>query len=197
MRGLLKYIESKITLPDDSREEVVRKSSFFFLLILTVIPAGMWSIVCQANRTYICFLHSINIYHANVLGMFSYFPSKKLHPLCVYIQFSGLLLLPIMLQGALGGMKKSGILMLWGILAPLGAAIFGRIKGAVIVFLLYIMLGILAVASDILFKDFAPMLPANNRLFFIFNFVLVSSAIFVIILYTMLKIRKTKKGIGD
>lgn len=193
MQGLLKYIETKVKLPNDSREEAVRKSSFFLLLILTVIPAGIWVIVCR--RLGLIYASYIPLAYIMIMGImcFPIFLSKKLHSLCVYIQFSALLLLPIMLQGALGGMKKSGILMLWGILAPLGAAIFGSIKGAVIVFSLYIMLGTLAVASDIQFKDFAPMLPASNRLFFTFNFVLVSTAVFGIILYTMLKIKKQRR----
>ena len=193
MQGLLKYIETKVKLPDDSREETVRKSSFFLLLILTVIPAGIWVIVCR--RIGLIYASYIPLAYIMIMGImcFPIFLSKKLHSLCVYTQFSALLLLPIMLQGALGGMKKSGILMLWGILAPLGAAIFGSIKGAIIVFSLYIMLGTLAVASDIQFKDFAPMLPVSNRLFFTFNFVLVSTAVFGIILYTMLKIKKQRR----
>ena len=78
----------------------------------------------QATRSDICFLHSISIYHDNGHNVLSHFPFKKtpfsvrLHSVFCSAAAS------YYAARSPGRDEKSGILMLSGILAPLGAAIF-------------------------------------------------------------------------
>ena len=193
MRGLLEYVESKIATPEDTKDESIRKASFLLLTFYTIIPAIVWSGIClYLGLKWAMYIPLIYITVITVMCIPVFF-TKKLRSVCIYVQFLFLLLLPILMQLSMGGMKKSGILMLWGILAPLGAAIFDLRRGAVILLLLYITLGVLAVVFDYKFQSLAPMLPNNNRIFFIFNFSLISIALYRIVSYDVHMIQQQRK----
>ncbi len=97
-----------------------------------------------------------------------------------FSQLMMMLLLPFLLQWSLGGFVVSSGVMLWAIIAPLGAVLFDSPKQSIPWFIAYLLLtGASAVIDGYLSPNAVPMSPTLIVVFFAMNIAGVSTTVYL------------------
>jgi tRNA A-37 threonylcarbamoyl transferase component Bud32 len=102
-------------------------------------------------------------------------------------------LLPFLFQWSVGGFVASGAVMLWALVALVGALTFTRPRTMLLWLPVY---AVLVIASGV----FDPAGPAGRRLeigFFVVNFVMISAVVVVLMAYFLAQLADAKAAIAD
>lgn len=174
------WIERNVSEPGDD-DETRRSKVQFAIASILIIPAGLlWATLYFAygerGAAILPFAYSIL-----TLLDFILFIRLRRYKLLRRIQQFLILVLPFLLQLALGGVVGSSMVILWSFLAVLMAVLFSNIQEAYVWFTAYILLVIVAVVVQ-------PWLTINNELpswlvlsYFVLNIVAVSSIAFAVL----------------
>jgi adenylate cyclase len=127
----------KVSPPDTSQKELIQRSTFIIMSAMTVGAGIIWSLMYMALEEYLAALMPIiySIVMGTVLVMCIFGGSgtrsttaKNAAGGCydtfATIQLVLILMLPFAVHVALGSVVKSGGVMLWSFLCPMGAAFF-------------------------------------------------------------------------
>lgn len=167
----------------DEEEERFLKNTLTLISILIGIAGLIWGfmylILGLVTTALFPFLYSFAVGLSLV-----YFHFKKRFFLLLYTELTLILLLPFAVQWSLGGINASGLVMIWGILSPMGAVLFLGVRGSISWFLAYIVLSLLFIYYDNLMTDNLKNLPLwVSSLFLAMNLTVCASITFLSILY--------------
>jgi guanylate cyclase len=98
-------------------------------------------------------------------------------------QFGLILALPFLLQIALGGFISSSAVILWALLAPIGALLFAGPRQAPAWFVGYLQLVIVSGLLQDALPPVEPLPPVIITLFFVLNLAAVSTLVFLLLYY--------------
>jgi signal transduction histidine kinase/CheY-like chemotaxis protein/PAS domain-containing protein len=181
--------------PDDSEETRLRKRLLVASVFL-VLPAGLiWGLVYLLfGETMAGFLPLL--YAALSLLNLLVFNRTRRYATFRFIQLLLVLLIPWMLMVVLGGFVASSAVVLWGLLAPIGAVIFDEPRSAVRWFLGYV---VLVLAGGLL----GPLLRTGNSLspelitaFFMLNIGVPSAIVFALLSYFVGRLEHANRELG-
>jgi adenylate cyclase len=115
--------------PHDDEDTRLRKALLLLISVLILPISLVWGTLYLAFGTpsgYIAYL-----YFAVVLGAIALFARTRDVAFLLRVQLLDILLAPTLSMIPLGGFLASGGVGLWGILAPLGALVFGDVRAGV------------------------------------------------------------------
>lgn len=175
--------------PADSDDLRIRKR-YLLLMALLILPAGLiWGAIYWAFGEETAALAPWTYVVLSIVSILI-FAFTKNYALFRFSELALILVLPFVLGLTLGGFVNSSAVVLWSLLAPIGALIFDGSRHAMRWFVAYLILILL---SGLL----QPYLPATNSLpplvvlaFFLMNIAAISAVAFVL-LYTFIRERNS------
>jgi len=182
--------------PTDTEDERLRKATLTFLATVYCLLSVLW---CAAYLLLeIPLAASILLGYALVSAstILIFFRTKR-YARFRFNQLVLILIAPFLLQWTLGGFAASSTVMIWSILAPIGALMFAGTRQALPWFLAYLLLMILSGIPDIAVN--APgreLAPTVTVLFFVMNVVGVSTIAFVLIRYFVQERERAMDALG-
>lgn len=187
--GWINALLSLGTRPDDSEDLRIRKR-YLLLMALLILPAGLiWGAIYWAFGETAAALAPW-AYVVLSIASILIFSITKNYALFRFSELALILVLPFVLGLTLGGFVNSGAVVLWSLLAPIGALIFDGSRQARNWFAAYLILILL---SGLL----QPFIPATNQLppwvvlaFFLMNIGAISAVAFVL-LFTFIRERNS------
>lgn len=197
-RFIAKILAAGIT-PDDDAETRLNKALLLLATGLFTLTTVLWVLIYallgRALSTTLPFAFQLMLVGNMLLyiktGNFSVFRNTQL----------GLFLfLPFVAQWALGNFITASGLVLWALLAPVGALLCIGISQSAGWFIAWVVLTALSGAMDYYLADFMPspkvMVGANvSIVFFALNFIAVSSVIYLLLRYAVQEKRKIQKNL--
>ncbi len=185
--------------PTDSEQERLNKSLLVFMTGLYCFGSMIWLtlywILGPQMPTNWPFTFEL-ILVANLLfyiktGNFDFFRVSQL---------SLFLFAPFAMQWAVGNFIAASGIVLWGLLAPVGALLFFGIRESVVWFVAWVILTAVSGFFDIFLADMAPASQVPLRtsvIFFALNFIGVASLIYASLLYSIREQHKAKLALVE
>lgn len=178
----------------DTGNETEEESQQHFYLIsmgsLMSLGGILWGSICFYFHLFIPSLIPYGYTILTMLNLFFFGVTKKFIPVR-FFQILISLLLPFMLQWALGGFVASGAVMVWSLLALVGSFTFSKLSSSLRWLTVYLLLTIFSGLIDPYLEKFR--LPISNgiaTLFIVMNLVTVSAIVIGLMLYLI-------KTLGD
>ena len=169
-------------LSSDSKELQLRKAILILLTGTCTILGVLWALAYFALGHSAAGLIPLGYSIVSTASLLYFFRSKRYKIFCRG-QLTLILILPFLLQWHLGGFAASGAVILWSLLAPIGALMFAGTARAVPWFLAYAVLIILStmVGANTVSQ---PTLPrAAIIISFLMNIAGVSAIVFFLLRY--------------
>ncbi|RJR31945.1 MAG: adenylate/guanylate cyclase domain-containing protein [Desulfobacteraceae bacterium] len=183
-RPLLAWIErlgSAGSLDIDTPDERLQKAILVFLASIYCIAGILWAVAYLALGLVLPAIIPLCYSLVSGASLLLFFRTK-LFRFFRFVQLLLILLLPFLLQVSLGGFQASSTVMIWSILAPIGALMFAGTGHALRWFFAY--LALMIVSGMLEGKpNVAPIPPLIKILFFIMNIGGVSTIFYVLLQY--------------
>ena len=190
------YLDNAITAPTDSTEERIRKRAYTLIILLKCFGCVAWAMMyVLLGLTLAAWFPTF--YGLIILASIAFYFLTKNFSYFVNIPLFIMLVNPVPLQWILGGFAASGTVMLWSILAPLGALVFRGVQEAKLWFAGFISL----ILVSVLLEGFIP--PTEPRqlwvlgLFFAMNIGGVTTIVFAAIVYFVKQLRKERDTVEE
>ena len=122
--------------PRDDEDLRARKSLLVLISVLILPVAALWGALYLSFGAWVGVVPLV--YFAVLLGALAVFSRTRDFPWLLRVGQVDILLAPTLSMIPLGGFLGSGGVGLWGILAPLGALVFGDVRSAVRWYLAYV-----------------------------------------------------------
>lgn len=171
------------SLATDTSDQRLRKAILVFLASIYCVAGLLWGISYVALGLTVPGMIPLGYSIISAASLYYFFRTKRFR----FFRFTQLLLilfLPFLVQFSLGGFAASGTVMIWSILAPVGALMFAGSGQAVLWFVAYLGLMIISgmleggpAAED------TPVPAMVETLFFIMNLGGVSTIFYVLLRY--------------
>jgi adenylate cyclase len=173
------FLGEAIATDLDDSSTILQKSTLLLVSILTTIAGLIWATMYYLlgfeQSALIPLLYSVVIGVAIVACC-----ATKHYRLFLNIQLVLIFALPFALHWQLGGVLASGVVMVWGFLAPLGAALFQSARQASRWMILYIVTFILLITMDAPIREHAVQITGDTMLgFFTMNILGTFAIVFV------------------
>jgi adenylate cyclase len=181
--GRLDRLASAAALDTDSPDERIRKAALLLSVLLITALAVVWVVTYWLLGLEVSAAIPLG-YQVVSLASVAIFLRTKRYRLFRFSQLLLMLVLPFVLQLSLGGFVASSGVLLWSLVAPLGALVFQGTRQAG--FWLGAFLGLVAVSGviEIALADEAPQIPeAVIAAFFVMNFGAVSGVCYFVLSY--------------
>jgi len=138
--------------PDTSHKELIKRSTFLVISVMTVAAGVLWGLMYVALREWVAALMPFIYSTSMSLILFTcicrnYGTSG--YDTFAECQLTLILVLPFAVHVALGGVERSGGVMLWSFLCPMGAAFFRNAKECLRWFWIY-----MSINGVLLIKEF-------------------------------------------
>ena len=171
------------SLPSDTIDQRLRKAVLTFLTTSYCILGAFWGIAYLALGLPLSASFPLG-YAAVSGGSLLFFFRTKRYDFFRFSQLLLILILPFLLQTSLGGFAASSAVIVWSILAPIGALMFVGTRQALPWFLAYLLLTVISGILDGKFVQPAKALPPLMVVsFFVMNIIGVSTVFFVLLKY--------------
>ncbi len=126
---VFKVLGQSVSRPDDEPSVVLQKATLLLISILTTLAGVVWAIMYlnlgHPRAAFVPATYSVLISFA-IVGCVA----TKRYRAFVSLQLILIFILPFALHYELGGLMASGVVMVWGFLAPLGSALFQSARSA-------------------------------------------------------------------
>ena len=170
-------------MPSDSEALRLRKAVLIFLALTYTIAGVVWGLGYFLLGLPVSGSIPLSYSFISALSLLYFFKTKQYKFFC-RSQLTLILILPFLLQWSLGGLTTSGAVVLWSILAPVGALMFTGTTRSIPWFIAYALLmafsGLQSSGSS--WQQVA--LPNNMVVFsFVMNLGGVSAIVFVLLRY--------------
>ncbi len=179
------------TLPTDSDDVRLRKATLTLSVGMITLAGLLWGAMYAAlglHRSATIPLAYSVLSLLNLLALAAW----KQYGFFRFIQLLLILWLPFLLQWSLGGFIASGAVMIWALLAPIGALLFHGTRPAVGWFLAYVALAVLSAVLEAQVTSWAAPLPLSIRVAsFTLNLGTVSTIVLLLLGYF---VRETAKA---
>ncbi|MCG6911588.1 MAG: adenylate/guanylate cyclase domain-containing protein [Deltaproteobacteria bacterium] len=178
-------------LPDDTRGQVIRKTAMMLLVSLYALLSFFWGTTYLLLGLKTTALIPYAYGGLSILTLLFLFGSKR-YDIFRCIQLGLILLIPFLVQWSLGGFGPSGAVMIWSVLAPIGALMFSGPARAWPWFIVYLALTLIELFFDIFFPLPEQHIPETvSAVSFVFNIGGVTSITFVLLRYFVQKGEET------
>ena len=132
-QNLWRRLAIRASDPDTSQKELIQRSTFLVISALTVGAGGVWGLMYVAFDEWVAALMPFSYSTIMSLVLFTCICNGRKgtgygYDTFVVCQLFLILMLPFAVHVALGGVEKSGGVMLWSFLCPMGAAFFRTAK---------------------------------------------------------------------
>ena len=119
-RQIFKVLGESVSLPDDDPSVVLQRATLLLISLLTTLAGVIWAVMyLQLGHPRAAFIPAI--YSGLIgLGIVGCILTKRYRAF-VKLQLFLIFMLPFALHYELGGVMASGVVMVWGFLAPLGS----------------------------------------------------------------------------
>ncbi|MEW6666346.1 MAG: adenylate/guanylate cyclase domain-containing protein [Thermodesulfobacteriota bacterium] len=183
LRSWIERLGKAGSLDSDTPDQKLRKAILVFLASIYCVAGLLWGISYLALN--LAFAGMIPLgYSVISAGSLSYFFRTKRFRAFRSIQLLLILMLPFLVQYSLGGFAASGTVMIWAILAPVGALMFAGTGVALRWFVLYLVLMVVSGVFDArLAAGSRPIPPLIQAVFFLMNLGGVSIIFYVLLRY--------------
>ncbi|KAL7534902.1 hypothetical protein ACHAXR_006148 [Thalassiosira sp. AJA248-18] len=164
-QNIWRRLALQASAPDTSQKELIQRSTFLIISTLTVGAGVLWGFMYVAleewTAAFMPFIYSTSMSVILFTCICNASKNGRGYDTFVGCQLAMILLLPFAVHVALGGVEKSGGVMLWSFLCPMGAAFFRSAKESVRWFWAYLGIsGLLLVKG---FWDFDPVVQAAEE----------------------------------
>jgi guanylate cyclase len=167
--------------PNDSDEQRLQKTLLSLGSIMFIVAGALWGILYFLLGEYIAGSIPLGYAVVSSLSMIVFHLTRH-YKFLLFTQLLLILFLPFLLMIALGGFIRSSAVILWSLLSPLGALLFGEPRQGLRWLVAYLSLTIISG-----YFEFRPWVPSSSLsattiiIFFILNIGTVSSiAIFLL-----------------
>ncbi len=123
----------------DTEEERVRKAVLIFLAVIYTIAGIVWGFGYLLFGLPVSGSIPLSYSFISAVSLLYFFKTKHYKFFC-RSQLTLILILPFLLQWSLGGFTASGAVVLWSILAPIGALMFAGTTRSIPWFIAYVLL---------------------------------------------------------
>lgn len=189
LNRLIARIDHAATLPEDPPLVRLRKTLLIFLSAsaILLVPWGALFLIGTGFQTagWIAFCYSA----CSLIGLVHLLAARTTG-VASWLQLTGLLLTPFLLQWTMGGFHASGAIVLWALLAPLCALVLQGTTRAMIWFLAFALLVFAAAGRDITTGAEPGSLPL-----YLENILLVSALAFIALRFFILEREKTQAAL--
>eukprot|EP00571_Detonula_confervacea_P001393 CAMPEP_0172322956 /NCGR_PEP_ID=MMETSP1058-20130122/47423_1 /TAXON_ID=83371 /ORGANISM="Detonula confervacea, Strain CCMP 353" /LENGTH=677 /DNA_ID=CAMNT_0013038833 /DNA_START=51 /DNA_END=2081 /DNA_ORIENTATION=- len=151
-QNIWRRLAMQASSPDTSQKELIQRSTFLIMSIMTVGCGILWGLMYVALGEWLAACMPFIYSTCMSLTLFTCIcnsSKQSRYDTFVDFQLALILLLPFAVHVALGGVVKSGGVMLWSFLCPVGAAFFRSAKESLRWYWLY-----LSISGALLMKEF-------------------------------------------
>lgn len=195
--GLLNALGSIGRLATDSEEETLQKRFLVYMAVLMSFGGVVWAIACISLNDPVAATFPAAYVILTVLNL-AYFRLRKDFRTVRFFQVLFSLLLPFVFQYSLGGFTASGVMMLWAMLALVGAFSFSSTRQALRWLIAYIAFTIVSGIVDPFVKPYALHLSATELTWvFVFNIAVISTVIISLLLFFVSNREKTQQKLVE
>jgi len=198
LRNRLTDLGSRVISESDSEQDKLRKTLLIFASALMGAGSMLWLVIYHAMG--IKFSATVPFVYilATAVSLAIYLWTLNFD-LFRLIQISLFLFVPFVMQWSIGSYVSSSGVMLWALLAPIGAILVYGARESIPWFVAYV---ILAAVSGVFDFYLASELPKNVTMqsvavFFTLNFVAMSSIIYVLVTYFMRQREKLQAALNE
>ncbi len=193
----IQRLASAGSLPSDSERQRLSKAILVFLTTIYSLLGILWAVlywfldrpVAAGIPLGYTLLSTVNLSVFFRLKRYEFFRTSQL---------ALILILPSLLQWGLGGFASSSAVILWSILAPVGALMFAGAHQAVGWFLAYLFLMAFSGIIDVThIRLCEPLPPVIAVLFFVLNIVGVSFIAFVLLRFFVRERELAMEALGE
>jgi adenylate cyclase len=171
------------TLPTDAEDVRLRKATLTFSVGMITLAGILWGTMYVALGQYRSAVFPYAYSLGSLLNLMALALWKR-YDLFRFLQLFFILWLPYLLQWSLGGFVASGAVMIWALLAPIGALLFQNTRAAVKWFAAYLALAVFSAAIEGFVAPLAAPLHMAVRVgFFALNLGAVSTVVFLLLRY--------------
>lgn len=168
--------------PHDSPELRLQKRMLVAASSMFIAAGALWGIMYFALGEYVAGAIPFGYAVFSSISVIVFARSRNFQ-LFRFTQLLLILLLPFLLQIALGGFIHSSAVVLWSIICPVGALAFSGLRSALRWFLAYLALIVLSGFLQAYARPANNLSPALIIFFFVMNIAAVSAILFVILAY--------------
>ena len=198
LRHRLNDIGNRVISESDSEQDKLRKTLLIFASAAMGLGSMLWLVIYQVMG--IKFSATVPFFYilATAVSLTIYLWTINFD-IFRLIQLSLFLFVPFVMQWSIGSYVSSSGVMLWALLAPIGAILVFSARESIPWFVAYV---ILAGISGVFDFYLASELPKNVTMqsiavFFALNFVAMSSIIYVLITYFMRQREKLQSALNE
>ena len=174
MKKLLAFLSTIADTPQNTKEEKRQHTFLIYIGILMSFGGLLWGTIVMYSGL---FYQSLIPFAYVVITFFNFvliYYTKDFHK-GQAVQLSISLLLPFMLQLALGGFVASGAMVIWSVLAIFAAFTYKQNNTIIRWLIVFIILIVLSAVLDSTASSYTQAIPAHiSILFFAINIIVVS-----------------------
>ena len=190
------YLNNVATTPTDSPEERIRKKAYTLMVFLKCLGCVGWVIMYILLGLTFSALFPALFGLITLMSIGLYFSTKNF-AYFVNVPLFFMLVTPISLQWSLGGFTASGAVMLWSILAPVGALVFRDTREAKVWFAGFLLLIPVSMFLEGTVPQVEPRRAWVMGMFFTMNIGFVAMIVFATIVYFTKQVRKERDTVEE
>lgn len=184
-------------LPSDPDEVRLRKAGLTLSCVLLNVLALIWAVAYIALGLPLAGVVPLTFIVASAIGLL-YFLRTKRYSLFRFSQLAMMLLLPFLMQVALGGFHSSSGVVLWAFTVPLSALVFYGPRRSAQWFLVYLVLVVASAVADSSLIVEGRHLPSTVIVtFFILNIGGVSVSAYLLLHYFVRERERAKAALDE
>jgi class 3 adenylate cyclase len=186
------------SLPMDRQEEKLRRDLLIFACAFMNLAVVLWLAIYWAMGLHFSSNVPLIYQFVSVVSLIYYFKTKNFE-VFRFVQLSLFLFVPFIMQWSIGSSVTSSGVMLWALLAPIGALVVSGWRESVPWFMAYIVMTVISG-----FFDYYLGTGASNEVpmktigvFFALNFATMSSIIYFLVRYFVVEMDKIKTQLDE
>ncbi len=190
--GLIDRVGDSVALETDNEDERLRKAVMTFSVYLICFGGLFWAVTYGALGLWRSAVVPFAYTALSLLNIALLYRTKR-DRFFLLSQLVLILMLPFLLQWSAGGFVSSGGVMLWAILAPVGALMFHGVRQSIGWFVAYLALVAVSALIDVPLNSAAAELPPEAIAgFFAANVIMVSSILFLVLRHFVAETEQAK-----
>ncbi|MBI4670908.1 MAG: adenylate/guanylate cyclase domain-containing protein [Chloroflexi bacterium] len=186
MDGIVQWVIARAASvaaePRDTDELRLQKTMLVTASAMFIVAGAIWGLAYFALGEYLAGSIPFGYAVFSTLSVLAFARLRHYH-LFRFTQLLLILLLPFLLQLTLGGFINSSAVILWSIICPVGALVFGGPRSAVRWFLAYVALVVLSGWLEANLRASNHLRPELIILFFVMNIAAISAILFAILAF--------------
>ncbi len=190
---LVRFVEALGNNPDDSSDVRLQKTIVVASAVMMSIGGIVWGIICVAFSEPWASAVPFGYVVITLLNIIAFRLFDRFRPFR-FIQILTSLLLPFFLMVVLGGFIDSGAVVIWSLVAPIGAVLVTDRREATLWFLAFVGVVVVGGLLEPIGRDHNNLPPAVVTVFFVLN-VLAPPSLAIVVLQYFLRQKDTAMGL--